>query len=273
MRRFALSGVLVGLLAFPAGATATSQTASSGDVSATFTFSGHTSHFSHERLTISQAGAVLYRQPVVSGVCGSQCAPGSAFTQQSSLQVLDLEHNGQPDVVLNLFTGGAHCCLVDQVFSLDPTTMTYVKTERNFGDPGAQIVDLRHEGRFEFLTADDSFAYAFTDFAASGLPIQIFTFGARHFTDVTRQYPRLIAKDASRWMRIFRSLAKSHYRDSVGVAAAWAADEELLGHRRLVDRFLATQARARHLNSAIGHSGTKFIAALRRFLRRHGYLS
>lgn len=273
MRKLALGLMCVGLLAFPTAALATTQTASSGSVSATFSFTGHYPHYGNERLTISQGGTVLYNQRVTSAVCGNQCAPGSAFSQQTSVDVLDLEHNGQPDVVLNLFTGGAHCCLVDQIFSFDPAAMTYVKTERNFGDPGAQIVDLRHDGQFEFLTADDSFAYAFTDFAASGLPIQILTFSARHFTDVTRHYPHLVAHDARRWMRIFRSLAKSHYRDSVGVAAAWAADQELLGHRRLVDEFLSAQARAGHLNSAIGPGGRKFIASLRRFLRRHGYLS
>jgi hypothetical protein len=187
--------------------------------------------------------------------------------------VFDLDNDGQPDVVLSLFTGGAHCCSVEQVFTFDPARNTYVKTERNFGDFGAEIVDLGHDGRFEFLTADDAFAYAFTDFAASGLPIQIFTFSGRQFNDVTRQYPALVRHDARRWMRLFRKLARDHYRDSVGVAAAWAADEELLGHRRLVNRFLAAQARAGHLNSAIGHSGTRFIASLRRFLRRHGYLN
>ena len=30
-------------------------------------------------------------------------------------------------------------------------------------------------------------------------------------------------------------MAKQHYSDSVGVVAAWAADEELLGHVKLVN--------------------------------------
>jgi hypothetical protein len=104
------------------------------------------------------------------------------------------------------------------------------------------------------------------------LPIQILTFANRRFSEVTRSYPGLIAKDASRWLHIFRSLKRDHYSDSVGVAAAWAADQELLRHGRLVNRFLAAQARARHLNAAIGQGGRRFIAHLDRFLRRHGYL-
>ncbi|MBV8432137.1 MAG: hypothetical protein JO244_13300, partial [Solirubrobacterales bacterium] len=255
MCKLAFTLALLGAFWLVPSAQATTQTAQSGPVSASFTFTGHYPSYSGERLQISQSGTVLYDQPVVSSLCASQCAPGAPSPQQPSVHVLDLEHTGQPDVLLDLFSGGAHCCSIEQVFSFDPGTMTYVKTERDFGDPGEEIVDLGHNGRYEFLTADDSFAYEFTDFAASGLPIQILTFANRRFTDVTRSYPRLVAKDAARWRRVFRSLGHDHYADSVGVAAAWAADEALLGHVRLVNRFLASQARAGHLNAATGQAG------------------
>jgi hypothetical protein len=189
--------------------------------------------------------------------------------------VLDLEHDGQPDVLLDLYSGGAHCCWIEQIFSFDPGTMTYAMTQHDFGDPGEDVVDLRHNGRYEFLTADDSFAYEFTDFAASGLPIQILTFSDRHFSNVTRQYPKLVTRDAARWMKAFNSMAKQHYSDSVGVVAAWAADEELLGHVKLVNSFLATQLKAGHLNSALRPQepgGAKFVAKLHKFLRTHRYL-
>jgi hypothetical protein len=257
-------------------ALATTQTAQSGNVTATFTFSGKYPNFTGLHLSIAQGGTVLYDQPVVSKLCGKFCAPGSTSAKVSSVHVLDLEHDAQPDVVLDLYSGGAHCCFIEQVFSFDPGTMTYGMTQHDFGDPGAQIVDLGHDGRFEFLTADDSFAYEFTDFAASGLPIQILTFSGGHFLNVTRQYPKLIAKDAARWMKAFNSMARQHYSDSVGVVAAWAADEQLLGHGKLVNGFLARQLKAGHLNSALSPTepgGAKFVARLRKFLRTHGYLS
>ncbi len=262
------------LISAPA-AFATTQTAQSGDVSATFTFSGVYPKFSGMQLTIAQGGTVFYDEPVTSNACGTYCAPGSPTGLGSSVHVLDLEHDGQPDVVLDLYSGGAHCCSIEQVFSFDPGAMTYVKTQHDFGDPGEQIVDLGHNARYEFLTADDSFAYEFTDFAASGLPIKILTFSGRQFSNVTRHYPKLIARDAARWMKAFKSMAKQHYSDSVGVAAAWAADEELLGHAKLVNAFLANQLQAGHLNSALSlgePSGAKFVTKLRRFLRTHGYL-
>lgn len=265
--------VLLGAAVLVPTAGASTQTAQSGQVTASFSFSGHYPSYSGERLTIARGGQVVYNQPVVSSFCGSQCAPGSPSGQQPSVHVLDLETNGEPDVVLDLFSGGAHCCSVEQIFSFDPVTGSYVKTERNFGDPGEQIVDLARNGRYEFLTADDAFAYEFTDYAASGLPIQILTFANRRFTDVTRSYPRLIARDAKIWLQAFTGLRRYRYMDSVGVIAAWAADEYLLGHNRLVTRFLSAQERAGHLSAGDGQPGGKrFLADLRRFLRRHGYL-
>jgi hypothetical protein len=270
MRRvFAIVAALgVTLVAAPA-ALATTETASSGAVAATFKFQGKVPHFHGLQLTISRGGAVVYDQAVVAKFCGKLCWPGGAI-HSSSVHVVDLEGTGDPDVVLDLYSGGAHCCTVEQVFSFDSATATYVKTEQVFGDPAARIVDLGHTGHLEFLTADDAFAYEFTDFAASGLPIEILTFAGGHFTDVTRDYPKLVAKDAALWLRAFKAQAKQHYPDSVGVIAAWAADEDLLGHSKLVKRY--QQAVAGHLNAPFATAGTRFVAKLQKFLRRRGYV-
>ena len=127
----------------------------SGNVTATFTFSGLYPNFTGLHLTIAQGSTVFYDEPVASKLCGSYCAPGSPSDKTSSVHVLDLEHDGQPDVVLDLYSGGAHCCSIEQIFSFDPGTMTYAMTQHDFGDPGEEIVDLGHNGRYEFLTADD----------------------------------------------------------------------------------------------------------------------
>jgi hypothetical protein len=270
-RGLIMAWVLAASLAVAPEALAATQTAHSGNVTATFAFKGKFPNYTSETISIAQAGQVLYNQPVVAKFCGMQCAPGSTFGKSSSVHVVDLEHDGRPDVVLDLYSGGAHCCSIEQIFSFDPGTMTYVETERNFGDPGEQIVDLGHNGRHEFLTADDSFAFAFTDFAASGLPIQILTFSGRHFQNVTRSYPKLIQKDAAVWLNAFKSMSKQHYQDSVGVIAAWAADEDMLGHSKLVSRYLAQQQKAGHLNGGVSH-GKKFVAKLQKLLRKLGYL-
>src|SRR3984885_4661252 len=208
MRRLlAITVIAVACLIAAPAALATTETASAGNVTATFTFQGKLPTYHGQRLEITQGATVLYDEPVTSKFCANLCAPYTAVTGGSAVAVVDLEHNGQPDVVLDLYSGGAHCCTVVQIFSFDPGTMTYVKAEQNFGDPEARIVDLRHNGQFEFLTADDSFAYLFTDYAGSGLPIEIDTYSNGHFLNVTSQYPRLVAKDAVFWLKAFDAQA------------------------------------------------------------------
>ena len=172
MKRAALIAGLAAALALIASpaALATTQTARSGNVTASFTFSGSYPNFTGLQLSIAQGSTVYYDEPVTSKLCGTYCAPGSPSGSQGSVHVLDLEHDGQPDVLLDLYSGGAHCCWIEQIFSFDPGTMTYAVSQHDFGDPGEDIVDLRHNGRYEFLTADDSFAYRFTDFARRACP-------------------------------------------------------------------------------------------------------
>jgi hypothetical protein len=236
-------------------------------VSATLTLKGRPAAPA-QRLTITRAGRVSYDQPVSSSYCFNSC-----LASKGSVRVLNLEP-GRRDVVLDLFSGGAHCCTIVQIFSYDSATKAYVETERNFGDPGVRFPDLRRNGRDELLTADDSFAYEFTSFAFSGLPIEILSFSRGRFSNVTRRYRKLIARDAARWLSAFNSTAP-RYRDSTGLIAAWAADQDLLGRSKLVAQYLSQQARAGHLNSggpaSVWPSGKRFVTKLQRFLRARGY--
>jgi hypothetical protein len=262
MRRALLTICLLLLGAAPAAAVAKTETASSGNVSASFSYDGSGLSATNERLSIARNGVTVYDQPVTANTQNGVCPPCAPGYPSPSVRVLDLGASGEPEVVLGLYTKGAHCCTIEQVYSFDPTTNTYVKTERNFGDPGATIKDLGHNHHFEFVSADDNFAYQFTDYAASGLPIQIWRVGNARFVDITRRYPKLIRKDAALWWREY----KRNPSDNLGVIAAWAADEDLLGHSKLVTRTLATELRHGHLQGGKG-----FVRHLTRFLRQHGY--
>jgi hypothetical protein len=225
-------------------------------------------------LQITRAGASFYEQPVSSRHCGEGCVPepiGAGPTKTSPLAVDDLEGNGQPDVVLELSTGGAHCCSILQVFSFDPGTMAYRAVERDFGDPGALVTDLSGDGRLELQSADDRFAYEFTAYAYSGLPVQIWSFKEGRFMDVTRQFPDAITADAARQFKGFLANRRQGY--GLGLIAAWAADQELLGNDALVRATLAREARHGRLRSRghYGPSGHAFVVKLMRFLARTGY--
>jgi hypothetical protein len=256
-------------LAAVAWAQSSSQTASAGGVSATFTYSGSGITVTNPRLRIVRAGQTAYEEPVHAALCGSICGPGALGAHAHSVRVIRLEPSGAPDVILELFSGGANCCFIDQVFTYSPFTHGYLKTERNFGSFGVTVKRIGKAKHWRFVSADENFKYEFTDGAASGEPIQIWSFSGRRFHDVTRHYPNLIATDAKRWLHFF----KQNLSNGVGLIAAWAADEELLGQDKLVQSTLATEARQGDLRDGNGGgaTGQRFITKLNRFLHQLGY--
>jgi hypothetical protein len=267
--------VLVLLFASIARAGASTQSTTVGSVTATFSYRGSPPITKDPHLTITVRGKVVYDQVVRSTSCSNTCSPNVIAGSRRVVHIVRLEQSDLPNVVLDLYTGGAHCCAIEEVFSFRTNSMVVQKTEHNFGDPGVRLVRLGAGGTFDLLSANDAFAYAFTDFAASGLPIQILSFSHNRFHDVTRSFPHLIAQDARLWMNAFNSEASTHYQDSVGVVAAWAADEDMLGHETTVARFLANQAKAGHLNSALSPitpSGEHYVIALQKFLRHQRYV-
>lgn len=270
-----LTAVIVSLVSVagqsPVGAA--TYHSSLGDVRATLSFAGTYSQPRHTFLTITRDGRVVYAHAVASTFCGTTCWPTAPDGSNSSraIRVVHLRA-GEPDVVLDLYSGGAHCCFLAQVFA-PVSTARYVRTEFNFGDPVFHLAVLPGSPDAVFVSADDRFAYAFTDFAASGLPLQVLRFTGRGFADVTRRYPAMIRTDAARWLQAFRAQASSRYSDSVGVIAAWTADEYRLGHAGVADAFLHQQAVAGHLHGLLDPAlkGLGFVSALEKFLQQRGY--
>jgi hypothetical protein len=257
--------VLVLWLALAGAAGAATQTAGFGGVRATLSYSGGIGPtIRNLRLRILQGGAVWYDKAITSRYCLGGlhgCSPASP----RALHVAYLEGNGAIEVVVDLFSGGADCCNIEQVFT--PSSAlgdTYFVTQRNFGPAGAKLEDLSRNGDRELVSGDAAFYCQFTACYASGLPIQIFGWGSLNFTNITRRYPAAIARDAARWWAAYRRHQTGGPSGGEGVLAAWAADEELLGNASRVATTLASQVEA-------GHTTSGFVTALHAFLRRHGY--
>jgi hypothetical protein len=270
-----VAAIALSLVTFAGALPASAATyhASQGDVTATLTYRGSYNNTRDMMLTITKSGVVVSRGAVTAAMCASLCWSSSASgtASGSPVRVVRLEA-GSPDVVLGLFSGGAHCCFVDEIF-VPSTSGSYVKTELNLGDPGAMIEKLPGAKWPVVVTADDTFAYAFTDFAASGLPIKILQLSGHKMLNVTRLYPSQIRADARRLLGAFYQQKSDQYADSVGIIAAWTADEYLLGRAPEADQFLHQQAAAGHLNGLLTPSlkGTTFIGQLQKFLQREGY--
>jgi hypothetical protein len=167
-------------------------------------------------------------------------------------------------VLLDLFTGGAHCCLLTQVFAFDGSTYRKV-TEHDWADAGYRLTDIDGDGTPEFKSADARFAYRFAAFAFSGFPIRILHWRDHRFADATGRFRKLVRKDARRWMRIYRHADF----EPQGALAPWAADQYRLGHRRYARRVVRRAVTTGKLHTMLG--AQSFPRRLDRTLRRWGY--
>lgn len=266
--------LLVGLL-IPAAASAKTYIAHDGSLRATIVNHGTLSHPVPPSLTVTRRSGgttrTLFRGPVSNHACGSGCVV-SLGPADPPVRFAPLDGTGSPDLLVNLYSGGANCCTILDLFRASAALggKYVLSASHNFAFAGYRLEKLG--GRNVFVTADPTFAGAFTDFAASGEPLQILELRGVKFVDVTSHHPALLRHDAAIWMRAYR---RAHGRDDVGLIAAWAADEARLGHWRAAHAFLISQARAGKLHSGIAprtENGIRFVKHLTALLRREGYL-
>jgi hypothetical protein len=223
--------------------------------------------YTRMRLALSNASTTVYDAPVLSRVAGAgQLQPGGFG--RPSLRFRDLDADGTPELLLDLYTGGAHCCFLTQVFDLVASPPR--KRELDFADAGARLIVVG--GRVLFRTNDPVFAYAFTDFADSGSPLALWSYTRSGMENVTRDEPALVRRDATTWWNAYRTQSRRK-GDVRGLLAAWAADESLLGRAAQARTTLDGLARAGRLEQGEdGAKGAAYVRQLWRFLARHGYL-
>ena len=93
------------------------------------------------------------------------------FSALHDLTGSDLNGDSYPDVVVETFSGGAHCCFGTQVYSLRPDAAVLIlkKPESN---AGGYFEYLDADGISEFITYDDSFSYQYCPYAA-GVSVKV----------------------------------------------------------------------------------------------------
>ena len=259
-------GLLVCGSAGAAAARHVVETASSGNVQAELSYDSANYSFSNVHVTIKRGSDVLVDGPVRPLSKYALVWPGG---RKKSVDVLNLDGDPEPEVLLDLFTGGAHCCWYTEVYRYVASANAYQRVVHVWGNLMYRPADLDHDGLREFLSGDDRFAYEFTSFAGSTFPVRIWRYRAGKFADVTRRFPAQVRRDArSQWHWAWDTKRKAN----VGPLAAWAADQCLLRHCR--SAFSQLDVLRRHQRIGRGWDATprKFLTHLRRFLRRTGYL-
>ena len=273
MRALTLVAALVAAAVLPAAAQArdVTQTAKSGDVSATLTYHVAKDIYSQVRLRIARSGTVVSDQRLREVACGTGCAawaPG-LFAVPGPVKVQDLDGDGEPEVIVDFYTGGAHCCVVTAFYRWDGGA--YRRSVQYFGNYGYKIVDLDHDGTPELSAYDERFAYAFGSYADSLSPPVIWHWQAGKLVDLTKSFPAVVKANARLAFELFTRSKRRH--DDIAaraVLAAWTADQCLLGQSSQAFARLEAARKAGDLGTA--KAGARYITELRTFLKRGGYL-
>lgn len=265
------AGAGIGAPAARAEVPAGSVTKSAGGVSATLSWQSGAYAVSSPRLQISRGGTVVSDLDV-SDVC-KDCLLVPDSGSFSILHVADLDRDGEPEVIFDTSSGGAHCCTDARIYGYQAAAGTYRRTASQYwGNAGYELRDLAGDGRLELSGGDDAFAYAFSSYAASVFPPKIVAYsvdratGKARLTEVQRRFPKVIRKQAAGLLKEIRRArpAGDGSHEIQGVIAAYVADQYLLGHGS-AGRAQAARARRR------GLTAPGFERDLLKFLTRAGY--
>jgi hypothetical protein len=258
--------VLAALLVAAPTAAADTSTATSGAVGATLSWTPQRFTAKDIHVVVTRAGVLAYDAPVDIRACRRGCAP----VQQDPLTARDLDGDGDPEVLVDLTSNGAHCCSMTRVLHWDGAR--YTSIDHDWGDPGYTVDDVDGDGRAELVTRDDRFAYLYGSYATSRFPVQVLALRAGRLVDVTRSFPALLRQDrAGLWHDVRRGLRSAPR----GAYAAWAADRYLLGERTATLRTLRRLAARGRLRTDLGSNSRRaqraWVRRLDRDLRRFGY--
>jgi hypothetical protein len=173
------------------------------------------------RLKISQAG-----QPPLETIVPRQKPTDQPIV--NGIHIRDLDHDRQPEVIVDFYTGGSHCCYYSLIYHRSAASGTYQPTQHNWGNGLYRLVDLNQESKPVFSSQDDRFTGRFSSTAAAGDPSQIWRFEQGRMVNVTRQFPLLLEQSATRNLMAIQT-ASHQQQNAKGAIAAYLADKHSQG--------------------------------------------
>ncbi len=198
--------------------------------------------------------------------------PANALVAHAkSVAVARLDRDAAPDVDVTFYTGGAHCCFLSVLYLSGGHASSYTRRVKWWGDPLPSLVDLNKSGVTELKSVDDRFAYAFTDYADSAMPVQVWSYADGRANDITRQFPSLVRQDAARQWQAYLSRRSRRLGSVRGILAAYLADESMLGAQDAAwTRVLAARPYLVH-GYDLPKKATAYFALVRNDLKTWGY--
>ena len=284
MRLLPLGLLLALAVPGPAHAATKTETSTSGQVTANFTYDYKrtefgTYDFTRLHLTVDRAGVRIVDKDIGEEQCdGCLAWPASqAVKGLSSVTVRDLDADGEPEVLVDLYSGGANCCWYSDSFRFDEAQNKYVEKLLR---PGLSfpytLKDIDKNGVPEFRTVDYRFAYKYGSNADTPRPVRIFNWDAGKLVDVTLAFPKLAAQDAADMYKGYLKYRKVKDANVRGLLAAYLADSYNAGNGRVAWRRVVAAYRRGDVNRKFpgdaGPHGKAYLTSLRKFLKKLGYL-
>jgi hypothetical protein len=228
------------------------------------------------RVRITRAGQVLYDQPV-GDPCDQFCTPTETALTRRHIALRDLNADGEPEAIVGLFTGGANCCVLVLAYGYDAAANLYRRARLDTGG-GYVARDYGADGVIELVGDDFRFRGLFTCGACGSRPIRIWHYGLRRFEVVTEDFPARIRSHARRMRRLYARVRERNEAAFVkGALTPYVADLCLLDRCgagfRLVRAAIRRGELARRSPFDVSPLGREYLRALKRFLRRTGYLA
>lgn len=248
------------LVAGPAAAQAKTETVTEGAVTASLSYTANKAQtrFKDLKLEIKRGGATVLTSTLPRY---KDFWPG-ALGEGRSIRLHELDGDRDPEVVVDLFSGGANCCLTTLIYRYRAKGDTYVPLSLRLGRYGYSLRNLDRKGPVEIVATDVRLAGAFgVPTVAAVAPIRIFQLDRDGLTDATRAFPTEVRKD----LRVLRREYRRFVRQKAprkGILAALAADYITLNDER---------GAARTLRRVDVLYGREFGKRLRSFLARRGY--
>ena len=138
--------------------------------------------------------------------------------------------NPVPQVILQSYSGGMHCCDVTKILELTGKGWKVIKVggedaiDRHWGKPEGLLADIANDGQLEIIVSDIRFDYAFTSYNGSWLPPRVFEVRNGKLLDVSGEtnFSKIFRAD----MNAARKGCLQHDNASCG---AFVADATRLG--------------------------------------------
>jgi hypothetical protein len=213
------------------------------------------------------------------------------MSQINQMCVIAFQPEVDPGVMIEGFTGGAHCCETPVIYLFNHTQNRYDKvldmTPIDFENPHAfdangGFLPKVVGDRVLLQTADDAFDYAFSCYACGIDPIVLDTVGFSGLTDVTLRYPALVKANAAMIWKYAQAAVKDEgiadpktIPIPFGFVAPWVADECALGQGARAWSKVEQLSREGKLSNALYYQATmthrSFVPYLHSFLLRDDY--